>query len=259
MKHLVYCIYQKESCTPAEGPFQGIDGHPVHQILAGDLAAAVSNVSVPVSSADITTIAGYHAVIDHFHRCRTVIPLRFGTLLDSELEVKSLLQNQRSRYEKLLRELHGRVEMGIRVIIPDQKSWPETRLSSVQFSSPGPRTRGLSYLASRKAHYLADSMLAEENAQVRRAYSAPFAGMYSKIKCEITIFRPNNDEQLQSTLLSLYFLIPRDSLEDFRWTFAGLKSCEPAKMLLSGPWPPYNFVLPSDSSGQGSGYDWPGT
>lgn len=252
MKHLVYCIYEKESGRPAREPFEGVDGHLVHEVEAGGLAAAVSCIAVPGVSADIATMTGYHAVIDHFHRRCTVIPLRFGTLLDNELEVERLLQSQRSRYKKLLEELHGRIEMGIRVIVPDQKRAPETVLCYVQSSSSKPRTPGLSYLAGRKARHVTDSQLAEKNAKEIRVYSAPFAGMYSKAKSEISGFRQNNNEL--ATLLSLYFLIPRDSLEDFRRAFGRLKSREPAKMLLSGPWPPYNFVLPSDSPHQGSGY-----
>jgi len=251
MKQLVYCIYESETGRPAEEPFEGVDGHLVHEVEAGGLAAAVSCIAVPGVSADIATMTGYHAVIDHFHRRCTVIPLRFGTLLDNELEVERLLQNQRSRYKKLLEELHGRIEMGIRVIMPDHKRSPETLLRTVQ-SSSGPRTPGLSYLASRKARHVTDSHLAEKNSKEIRVYSAPFAGLYSKAKSEISGFRQNNNEL--STLLSLYFLIPRDALEDFRRAFGRLKSREPAKMLLSGPWPPYNFVLPSDSPPQGSGH-----
>ncbi len=253
MKHLVYCIYQKESSRSAGKPLKGVDGHSVHDVEAGDLAAAVSCVSVPVVSPNIARVTRYHAVIAHFHRCRTVIPLRFGALLDSELDVERLLQNQRTRYHKLLEELQGGIEMGIRVMVPDRKLSPETLLPSAKSYSSETRTPGQSYLAGRKARYVEDGLLAERNAKDITLYIEPFAGMYSKTKSEISEVRQNSDEPVQSTLLSLYFLIPKDSLGDFRRAFGRLKLLAPAKMLLSGPWPPYNFVLPSDSPPQDSG------
>jgi len=253
MKHLVYCIYQKESCRSAEEPLKGVDGHAVHKVEAGDLAAAVSCISAPVVLPNIATMTRYHAVIAHFHRCCTVIPLRFGALLDSQLDVERLLQNQRTRYQKLLEELQGGIEMGIRVIVPDRKQSPGTLLPSSQFCSSETRTSGQSYLAGRKALYAESSLLAEENAKDITLYIEPFAGMYSKTKSEISRVRQNRYQPMQSTLLSLYFLIPKDSLDDFRLAFGRLKESARAKMLLSGPWPPYNFVLPSDSPPQDSG------
>lgn len=251
MKHLVYCICEKENGRRTGEPVEGVAGYLVHEVEARGLAAAVSSVEVSGVSADIAAMTSYHAVIDHFHSRRTVIPLRFGTLLDNELEVERLLQNHEKRYKRLLEELQGRIEMGIRVIVPYHKRAPETLSASVQFSSE-PRTPGLSYLASVKARHVTDSQMAEKNSKEIRAYSAPFEGIYSKAKSETSGFRQNNNEP--ATLLSLYFLIPRDSLEEFRRAFGRLKSREPAKMLLSGPWPPYNFVLLSDSPPQGSGY-----
>jgi hypothetical protein len=46
----------------------------------------------------------------------------------------------------------------------------------------------------------------------------------------------------RSRLLSLYFLVPRDSVGCFRRAARGLHRNESVKLLLSGPWPPYNFV-----------------
>jgi len=247
MKHLVYCIYEKKNGRPAEEPFAGVDGHSVHEVEADGLAAAVSRITATGLSADLAAMTSYHEVIDHFHRRCTVIPLRFGTLLDNELEVERLLQSQRNRYKKLLEELHGRTEMGIRVIVPDRTQAPEIVSGPAQFVSE-PRTPGLSYLTSRKARYVACSHMAEKDAEKIKVYTAAFAGMYSRTKSETSGFGQNNDEPEQSPLLSLYFLIPRDSLEDFRRAFERLKSREPVKMLLSGPWPPYNFVLPSSEA-----------
>jgi len=252
MKCLIYCIYQKGAGGTEARPL-GVDGRPVSVVEKDDIVAAVSRVALPGDSADIAAITNYHRVIDHLHCHRTVIPVRFGTLLDNEIEVENFLQKRGSRYKELLLELQGRVEMGIRVILADQRQSTETLPRSEQFRSSEPLSPGVSYLAGRKAHYAMASLLAEDNEKVISAYSASFKGLYSKVKSEISGTGINDNELVQSTLLSLYFLVPRESLADFRRAFADLKARESARLLLSGPWPPYNFVLPSDFPTQGSG------
>jgi hypothetical protein len=49
-------------------------------------------------------------------------------------------------------------------------------------------------------------------------------------------------------LLSLYFLVPGSAVESFRQAFRHLSATEPARLLLSGPWPPYNFVTNNPKS-----------
>jgi len=41
----------------------------------------------------------------------------------------------------------------------------------------------------------------------------------------------------------LYFLVPRPAQGAFREVARGLSAQGPGAVLLSGPWPPYNFVL----------------
>ena len=43
---------------------------------------------------------------------------------------------------------------------------------------------------------------------------------------------------------SLYFLVKRGAVESFRQAFRRIERAESARLLLSGPWPPYNFVAP---------------
>ena len=46
----------------------------------------------------------------------------------------------------------------------------------------------------------------------------------------------------QGRLLSLYFLTPKSRAEEFRKMARKISAPRGVKLLLSGPWPPYNFV-----------------
>jgi hypothetical protein len=47
----------------------------------------------------------------------------------------------------------------------------------------------------------------------------------------------------------LFFLVPRPAVDSFRLAFRQLTKSESARLLLSGPWPPYNFVASESRPG----------
>ena len=54
--------------------------------------------------------------------------------------------------------------------------------------------------------------------------------------------REDRSSAADGRLLSLFFLVRRENVERFREAFGQLQQETSAKMLLTGPWPPYNFV-----------------
>jgi hypothetical protein len=142
------------------------------------------------------------------------------------------------------------------------------------------KTSGKAYLAARKDHYAQKECLTEAGNEIAEQFRAALTGLFVKCKVETpSIFnrqssipgpdlayrhrakekwnvegaevmansnygRARAGANLQSPMLSLYFLVPRKSIGKFREVFRRLSCAEPARLLLSGPWPPYNFVLP---------------
>jgi len=50
------------------------------------------------------------------------------------------------------------------------------------------------------------------------------------------------DTRNGTVILSLYFLTPESKVNHFRETFGQVAESKGVHALLSGPWPPYNFV-----------------
>ena len=91
-----------------------------------------------------------------------------------------------------------------------------------------------SYLTARKAHYASQDRWTEEYRQAAERCREQLTGLYVKCKTE--------PPSPRLPLLSLYFLVSRPALEPFRLAFRQLTESESARLMLSGPWPPYNFV-----------------
>ncbi len=243
MSCLCYCIGRHPGPELA-APLLGVGGHPVYRLTHRRLRAAVSMVNRADLAPDLPKIRAYERVVLSCHRQDTVIPMRYGCVVEQESQAIQLLEEHGSRYEALLQELEGCVEMGLRVLLPSGP-WaavipggPEGSREVAGPCPPDPAAAadrlGLAYLTARKAHYVSQDRWTTEYRQAADRCQAQFAGLYVKCKTEAPSPR--------LPLLSLYFLVPRPAVESFRRAFRQLTESESARLLLSGPWPPYNFV-----------------
>lgn len=245
----------------------GVDGRPVFLVSENVLSAAVSRIDPGELTPNIPRILSYKKVVESFHGDPAicgVIPIRYGCLFEEEPGIIRFLKENRRPYESLLKELEGCMEMGIRLIIDDcrlsieglknHEIKPENRslLERGENSdlSGELKTSGKAYLAARKDHYAQEECITESMNEIAEQFRAALTGLF--VKCKVETPSINNRQSTianqQSPMLSLYFLVPRKSIGKFREVFRRLSCAEPAKLLLSGPWPPYNFVLPDHAS-----------
>ena len=245
---LFYCISHNPGPELA-GPLSGVGGRPVYQVADRRLRAAVSRINRADLIPDVPRIRAYERVVLSCHRQDTVIPMRYGCVVEQESQVIEMLSAQGAHYEALLQELDGCVEMGLRVLLPSGP-WaavipggPEGSREVAGPCPPDPAAAedrlGLTYLTARKAHYAQQDGWTTEYRQAAARCREQFAGLY--VKCTTEAPSP------RLPLLSLYFLVPRPAVEAFRRAFRQFTESESARLLLSGPWPPYNFVTSGPS------------
>lgn len=242
MSCLLYCI-QRSPGPELAPPLLGVGGKPVYQVAHRRLRAAVSRINRSDLAPDLTRVRIYERVVLSCHRQGTVIPMRYGCMVEEDSQVSRHLAEHGPHYEALLEELEGCVEMGLRVLLPSgpwaavTPGGPE-RCREVSGPPPDPASlpprAGLAYLTARKAHYARQDRWTNEYRQAAARCRAQFDGLFVKCKTEAPSPR--------LPLLSLHFLIPGPAIDSFRQAFRQLTATETARLLLSGPWPPYNFV-----------------
>ncbi len=248
MSCLFYCICRNPG-PELTRPLQGVGGSPVYQVAHRRLRAAVSRIGPAEIAPDLPRVRAYERVVLSYHRQDTVVPMRYGSVVEQESQVIKLLDEHGPQYEALLQELEGCVEMGLRVLLPPGP-WaavipggPEGCREVAGPRPPEPAAApdrlGLTYLTARKAHYDHQDCWTGEYRLAADRCLARFSGLFIKSKLEGPCRR--------LPLLSLYFLVPCPAVGSFRQAFRHLAETESARLLLSGPWPPYNFVTLSPS------------
>ena len=243
MSCLFYCVCRQPG-PELPGSLLGVGGRPVYQVANGGLSVALSQIGRADLDPDIPRVRAYEQVVLSYHRRGVVVPMRYGCVVEQESQAIQLLEEHGPKYEALLQELDGCVEMGLRVLLPSGP-WaavipggPEASREVAGPCPPDPAAAadrlGLTYLTARKAHYASQDRWTTEYRQAAERCREQFTGLY--VKCTTEAPSP------RLPLLSLYFLVPGSAVESFRQAFRQLTETEPARLLLSGPWPPYNFV-----------------
>jgi hypothetical protein len=232
---LVYCIVSASAATPGDG--RGVQGGELRRITHGELAAVVSPLTQPAS---VTTPASadlldYERAIRAQHAVSDVVPMRFGSVLSNEAEVRAHLQAQRTAYLRALARTAGCVEMGVRALLspPPPPAAPEAT----------PRARsGAEYIKARQHRYSAENQSREHREAVEHLLLSKVSVLCREHRAEFSTPRAG-----EPALHSLYFLVPREQVAAFRAALSPLPTLDGATLALSGPWPPYNFV--DDQSG----------
>jgi hypothetical protein len=278
MRYLLYGIFGHAARPGKEIDMPlGIEDRPVFLLTQNGLHAALSEVNMPGRSVpgapDLLHLLAYKRVIESFHgnpAISAVIPMRYGCFFAEISQVFRLLEEHGCEYQSLLEELEGCVEMGIRVIFPP----PENQTLEIESEPPQSAIfsqkladSGSAYLASRRAHYAREEQVIRENRAILEKCQAAFSRLFLKCRTEIHPFPfplsrryglypppfANSLGGQRGTSMGppvfpkektggLYFLIPRRAVESFRQIFGQVSLQEQARLLLSGPWPPYNFV-----------------
>ncbi|RJX35700.1 MAG: hypothetical protein C4525_03335 [Desulfarculus sp.] len=254
MTCLLYCLFAGQAPPPPQTP-PGVAGGKVEVTGRAGLGAALSWMDRPRSAAPVEDLLAYGKVVAAFHAQRTVIPLRYGCLCRDRDQVLTLLEAGRGRFQPLLAELAGCVEMGVRALLPagtkeeaaSQPKAPPSRLACAARAKASEHP-GLAYLSARRGNHERGAQQGRAGGDWPSRCRAALAGLFVRSLSQGPV--PAQGAEDDHQLLSMYFLVPRPWVGAFRLTFAAYSREENVKLLLSGPWPPYSFAAPSQDYGR---------
>jgi hypothetical protein len=211
----------------------GVEGAQVLLVAEGGLAAACSVAPDGCATPTVPRATAYARVVAALHKVAAVAPFRYGNLLDSSEQVLNLLRVHRTEFLQSLEEVEGCDEMGLRILLEDRAG--PACAQPVCAAAGG---TGREFLEGRRAHYAAEEC--DEALAAHAAAEARGALEGLAVKCRAQ--RSSAPASPLGRVLSLFFLVRRENVERFREAFGQLQQETSAKMLLTGPWPPYNFV-----------------
>jgi hypothetical protein len=204
-KLLAYCVFERrENCSQSVG----VDDQPVRHVDFQDLVALYSDFP---SGRDLgqEDALRFHAVLKSVFEKQAIIPFRFPTFLDNQAALHDVLRENYVKYLADLSRFRDFVQMELRISGEPPKE---------------NRSSGKDYLESKRDHART----------LQQAIQA--------VRDSARVFISDSRERATDQGIRFYALTSRADAASFRERVKNINAPTGLRILVSGPWPPTEFL-----------------
>ena len=219
---------------------KGLDDSYVYTLTCKDISAAVSDIDKGNLKVNEECAVAYGKIIENMMREYTLLPMRFGTLVKEDREVIAILEKYYDGFIDNLRQIKGKLEYGLKVLLDIKEAGFEINSSSeTKDSKSFDRLKGGSpykkYLLEKLREHKFEEALMGKVGRIIEDIHNPLKELSSLSK-----FKKMATKRI---ILDAAYLVEKKKKDVFIQRFKGLcKRHQKLKFLLTGPWPPYNFA-----------------
>jgi len=221
---------------------KGIVGVDLSFVSAGGIAAIAGDFNRPDITADKTIAIEYAGVIEALAQHFTLLPARFGSVMESTDAIIQMLERNRREIRKNLLKVEDKYEFGLKVLCDTEKLILEMKEKSASVglnaATAEPEIKPSVYREwvnrKLKEHRLEELLLAYVESVIE------------EITGYLTRWNADSRFKKMSTptiIIDGVFLLGRERKDNLIEAVADLqKKHVSLTFVLTGPWPPYNFV-----------------
>jgi hypothetical protein len=239
----------------------GVDpGHPVEALSAGGLVALVSRVPLDEFGAEplrenlndlpwLERVARAHeSVLDQAVQAGTCVPLRLCTIYESDESLRAMLEREAESFADALGHLAGREEWSVKLLVDADALTQEARAQTEDIAGleqgTEEQSEGGAYMLRRRVERRVRERAAQLATEVAESVHARL-----EAHAVDAVTRPAQNPELSGhdgeMLLNGAYLVEADRVDALHALVAELErdyGALGARLELTGPWPPYNFV-----------------
>jgi Gas vesicle synthesis protein GvpL/GvpF len=238
MAEYVYGIVEAASSPPDRA---GIGDAPI-RVIAGDGAAAlVSDLPGDVLELGPRDLLTHSSVLTDALDGGTVLPMRFGVVMDGADEVRrDLLESHADMFRTQLDRFEGMVEYSLRVVYEEQALIKEIVGGDREIASLRDAVRGKPEEATYFDRITLGQLVAEAVARKRDADALELLDSLTRTAEAVEVGEPVHERMV----LSASFLLSREQQRRFDDLLERLarERSDRMRFKLTGPLPPHSFV-----------------
>jgi hypothetical protein len=239
-KRAVYLYGIAPAAERAEVEAPGVGASGVRRIVHRDLAALVSDIE-PDSPIAAGEVRAHWQVLDAAASKSTVLPVRFGTVLESDdALVDQLLAPRHDRLVAQLAELAGKVQLTVKAFYDEERLLRGVVERSPAVARLKERVRGRPAAATYYDRIELGELVAGEVGRARERDGAVVLGRLEPLALAARQEPPSTPD----CAVNAAFLVERAKVEEFNAAVAELADEVGDRMRLRyvGPMPAYSFV-----------------
>jgi Gas vesicle synthesis protein GvpL/GvpF len=233
----VYGIVDATTRVPARG---GIDDAPLALVDSGRVAALVSDVAGELRMGR-DAMTAHARVLEETHALGTVLPMRFGVVMQDGDAVRSdLLDVHREELTRQLAEFAGKVELKLRAMYEEETLLREVVRDDRDVAELRAGLRGQSEDATYYARIRLGELIAKAIERKRAVDAEQILAALSPLALAVEVAEPSHER----IALGASFLVEEAALEQFDAAVDRIGEAQAGRMRLryTGPLPPHSFV-----------------
>jgi hypothetical protein len=238
MPDYVYGIVEAGSAPPE---LRGLEGAPV-RVVADDAAAAlVSDLEAQELELGRDEVMTHARVLEEALKRGTVLPMRFGVVMEGDQEVKTrLLDEHADDLEAQLRRFSGKVEVNIRATYEEDTLMREVLERNPNIAQLRESIRGQSEDATYYKRIELGEQVGRAVEQLRETDGKNIVDALSRVAIEVAQGPPSHER----VALSAAFLVDRNLLTEFDEVLEAFAAGQGGRLRFkyTGPLPPHSFV-----------------
>jgi hypothetical protein len=248
----LYCLLHAPRTPRLRGTPAGLPGLGPPRVVPVDdglwLVAAdapLDRYGAPVIERNLRDLAwvsrcalGHEAVVERAARQGTVVPMKLFTLFHSDARALAHVRRGRRRLDRILARVAGRQEWGLRLLLDETRARRRAAAPAARGAGAGGGTRFL--LRKEAEHGAVRRLAAAGRREAARLFRALGHLADAARRRDATADPPG-----ARLLLDAAFLVRREAAPRFRAAVRDLRRRQAGQgctVVLTGPWPPYNFV-----------------
>lgn len=218
---------------------KGVQGSHVYCLPYRDIGAIVSDISEANLEMVEKNILAQEHVVERVMEDVPILPMQFGTIVDEEEKILSILRNYYHDFVENLQRVKGKVELGVKILWEPN----EIRGEIVDLNEKIKMICQGSKKLSPSRRYLQEKLEEHliERATRKRA-KVLIGDVHRKLErcaedsCVKKMVSPK-------MILNASYLVLREKMDDFKEEFQKVRiQHRRFAFLYSGPWPPYSFI-----------------
>lgn len=219
------------------------NGEPgrVYTLLAGSVAAVVSEFSPREKILPLRkNLDPHHKVIREVMKTMTIVPMTFGHVAKSDMEITKALQRNRVAIREQLDQVEGKVEMDLKVKWDVDNIFEYLTSVDPELAAYRDQIFGRSSAPSQPEKIELGRMFEERLNQQREEQTDRVVEMFQSCTSDVKVNPPKSEK----SVMNLAFLVDRDRLKPFEERVYQVAGTFPAQYIFdfNGPWAPFNFV-----------------
>jgi Gas vesicle synthesis protein GvpL/GvpF len=242
----VYGVVPKSSARPLSA--RGVQGAGVATVERHGLAALTS--AVQSTTLDARDLRAHWRVLDEAFGHGVVLPMRFGTIVESEEAVRrEVLDPNAGHFSDLMEQMAGMVQLNVKGLYDEDVLLKQIVASNPKVARLRERVRSRGTAAPTPDQLALGQLVEREIGRAREADRATVRDTLEPFAMSV-----REEDVAHPSAFSAAFLVHRDAMDDFGRAVAALRAHfgERIELRFTGPLPPFSFADANLATGAGS-------